>query len=251
MMLFMDELRRLFHRKPRPHYSLRRPVEIDVTATQAEGLADEVRGSSLNGEVATELNGSPLLPVHRKPTISELQRGYEEVVSLVHKIGDHLDAQTQRTERLVELMERLPEAIDALPEVHRQNARLLDALSEHLARGRQRDETMSETLGKLSESSVHQTEVLGLLQQQFDSSTRAAEQMTVTLGGFTGALGELSENHQRSTEVLKGLMRTTGEREARIIEMMSRTQKWLIGLMMGVGAVAVAAVIFAALAMTR
>ena len=95
------------------------------------------------------------------------------------------------------------------------------------------------------------TSILGLIQQQFDSTTRASEQMTQTLGGFSSALGNLSENNHRSTEILSGLVRSTEQRESRLIEMMSRTQKWIIGILIGIGVVAGAAIILAAIAMMR
>lgn len=236
-MPFMEEVRKLFKR--------RKPVEIDLTDGSATDF-DSVSNAEQGGD------GKPLASVQRrKPTLAEIQQGYDEVMGLVRKIGEHLDAQTQRTEKLVELMERLPEAIDSLPELHRQNSRLLDVLNEHLAASRKRDETLGTTLGKLSESSDHQTEVLGLLQQQFDTSTRASEQMTKTLGSFSHALGNLSENNHRSTEILSGLVRSTEDRETQLIDILGRTQKWIVGILIAIGVVAVAAIVLAAIAMMQ
>lgn len=244
-MPFMEELRRLFTRSPKP----RTPVGIDLTGTQAEGLSNGSGGDDVQRSRTAE---DSLAPVHRrKPTLTEIQQNYDEVMGLVRKIGDHLDAQTQRTEKLVSLMERLPEAIDALPEMHRQNARLLEALSEHLAHSRKREETLNSTLDKLGEASGHQTEVLGLLQQQFDSSTRSAEQMTQTLTGFNETLANLAQNNSRSTEALTQLMRTTEQRESQLIDIFGRTQKWMIGLLAGVGLLTIAAIVIAVIAITR
>src|SRR5690606_25513905 len=56
-----------------------------------------------------------------------------EVIDLVRKVNTQLDvqesrhgAQERRAERIVELMERGPEALAVLPEIREQNARLVE-----------------------------------------------------------------------------------------------------------------------------
>ncbi|HRP62770.1 MAG TPA: hypothetical protein PK400_05715 [Phycisphaerales bacterium] len=232
-MPLMQDIRNLF--RPRR----KTPLELDLTGTQAEGLAD-------NGDSRSAI-------IERKPkrSMAELQQGYDEVMGLVRKIGDHLDAQTRRTEKLVELMERLPQALDALPEASRNNSRTLDLLNEHFVHSEKREHAMHETLRRLGESSGHQTEVLGLLQQQLDAGCRASEQMSQTMTGFNDALSHLATNNGRSAEVLSRLMQATDERESRLAEMMSRTQRWMIGAIIGLGVVATVAIIIALVAFLR
>jgi len=242
-MPLMQDIRRFFRGKKQ------KPVEIDLTGTQAGGLAASVR------EPAEEASGSHAAPLStrtgRTKTIGELQRGYDEVLGLVRKIGDHLDAQTERTERMMQMMEHLPQAIDALPEINRQNARLLDILSDHLTQTKEREQALNDTLRRLGDASDHHTDVLSVLQQQLDTNHRASEQMTETLGSFREALTNLAETNNRSTEILSRITESSDERESKLTAMFQQTQRWMIAVGGTVGALAMIAIILAVMAITN
>jgi chromosome segregation ATPase len=244
-MPLLEDIRRFFKREKRS-----KPVEIDLTGTQAEGLSDSAR----DGESQSEGDGNlaPITARNARPrTMNELQRGYDDVMSLVRKIGDHLDSQTERTDRMMSMMEHLPQAIDALPEINRQNARLLDVLSDHLTQTKEREQALNDTLRRLGESSDHHAEVLSVLQQQLDTNHRAAEQMTETLGSFREALVNLAETNNRSTNVLARITEAGNERESKLTLMFQQTQRWMLIVGGSVGALAIVAIILAILAITR
>lgn len=211
------------------------PVAIDLTDDQREKAAQ------------TERNGDGELVVERRSksrSMAELQQGYDEVMGLVRKVGDHLDTQSQRTEKLLSLMERMPQALDALPEINRQNSQLLQALNEHLSQSKKRETTLNDTLRSLGESSSQQTEVLGLLQRQLDSSTRSAEQMTETLSSFSEALTNLAATNNRSTDILARIVESAEQRDARMATMASRGDRfnWIIVGLLSLGVLVLAAI---------
>jgi len=251
-MPLLQDIRRFFTGKRR------KPVEIDLTGTQAEGLSQSANASPNGREDEPDRDSSAeghlarLAPrTSRAKTMNELQRGYDEVIGLVRKIGDHLDSQTERTERMMSMMERLPQAIDALPEINRQNARLLDILSDHLTQSKDREQALNDTLRRLGDSSDHHTEVLSVLQQQLDTNHRASEQMTETLGSFREALTNLAETNNRSTELLSRITEASDERESKLTMMFQQTQRWMIAVGGTVGALALIAIILAILAIMQ
>lgn len=215
-MPMLEGIRNLFRGK-------KDPVAIDLT--------DDA------GEIPSDFDGDrTALTVDRRPkrSMAELQNGYEEVMGLVRKVSDHLDTQTHRTEKMLTLMERMPQALDALPEINRQNARLLESLNEHLSQAKARESALNETLRSLGESSAQQTEVLGLLQQQLDLSVQSAEKMSHTLGSFSEALTNLATANNRSTDVLARIVDAADEREARMAAMVTRSERWnwvIVGLL--------------------
>lgn len=213
-MAMLEGIRKLFRGK--------KPVAIDIS--------DE---SSDEGAV---IDRSTELAVDRKPkrSLAELQQGYEEVMGLVRKVGDHLESQAQRTDQLLSLMERLPQALDALPEINRQNARLLETLTEQLHQSKNREAALNETLKALGTSSAQQTEVLGLLQRQFDISTQAAEKMSHTLSSFSEALANLADTNNRSADVLAKIVESASQRENQMATMLTRSARWnwlIVGLL--------------------
>jgi uncharacterized phage infection (PIP) family protein YhgE len=237
----------------------KKPVEIDLSGTQAEGLGDAQSAAARNGQddEPTHSKGGEghlarFIPrSNRAKAISELQRGYDEVIRLVRKVSDHLDTQTERTERMMSVMERLPQAIDALPEINRQNARLLDILSDHLAQSKSREHALNDTLRRLGDASDHHTEVLSVLQRQLDTNHRAAEHMAETLSSFRDALSSLAETNNRSTDLLSRITEASDERESKLTTMFQQTQRWMIAVGGTVGALALIAIILAIVAMTR
>lgn len=193
-----------------------------------------------------------LAPRSARPrSLGEIQRGYDEVMGLVRKISDHLDQQTERTEKVVDLLDRLPTAIDALPEINRQNSRLLDVLSDHLEQTRNRESALNTTLNRLTENSTHQTEVLGLLQQQLDASSRTAEQMSETMDRFRDALANLAATSNRSTELLSRMMESTNQRESRLEAMFEHAQRWIIGSAIFLSVLAMVGLVIAVIALLR
>jgi ABC-type transporter Mla subunit MlaD len=167
---------------------------------------------------------------------------------MVRRIGDHLEGQTQRTERLLELMDRLPPAIDALPEINRQNARFVETLHEHFGQAKRREEALNETLSTLTEASGRQTDVLGLVQQHLDTSGQMAAQLGGTLDTLRETLGDMADANARTVDVLSSFTEKAAMRETELITTITRTQRWMIGASVFCGMASVTAIVVALLA---
>jgi len=237
-MTLLSDVRRIFGRK--------RPVAIDLTGTQAEPLSKQL-GANMGG-------GAPGSTIEPKPTRLRFTpdgRSNEEVLGLVRKIGDHLDAQTRRTEQVLRLMDRVPQALDALPEINRQNTRLMEALHEHFSQAKRREHALNDTLSMITETSGRQTDVLGLIQQQLDTSSRTTAQFGETLDELRHALGGLAESNNRSAEILANLADERTEREMVLATALARTQRWMIMAVCCCGITSLAAIAVAAVALLR
>lgn len=233
MQMFTELKTRFFRRKP--------AVRINLDGTQAAGLVNAAHGiddadhaSTHDDFTANGTNHADSM-IEAKPNkrqnMAELQRGYEEVIGVVRRIGDHLDEQSDRSERIVELLDRLPQALDVMPEISRQNIRLLESITEYLDESRRREESINDTLDRLSESTSHQTEIIGLVQQQLDAGNDTTRQMSVALTSFRESLAALSASTMRSSDVLAAISKSSHERETRLLNVMTRTERWLIAAM--------------------
>ncbi|TVQ52165.1 MAG: hypothetical protein EA377_10925 [Phycisphaerales bacterium] len=238
-MPIMDGLKRFFTRRENP-------VAVDLNTPPERNENHATENSAVQEPPRPELiEARPSKPRN----LAELQRGYDEIMGLVRKIGDHLDSQSERTERLVELMDRLPETLDALPEINRQNARLLEVLTEHLTQVKSREDNLTSTLQRMSNASNHHTEVLGLLQQQLDQNGRASQQMTETLSGFREALTGLAGTNTRSADLLSKIAENSQERESQLITMFERSQRWMMGIAIGIGTLAAIGIVLGVIAL--
>ncbi len=228
MPLLKDRVRTLFRR--------RKPIEIDISDTQAGGL---------NGGEIGLIETKPMRPR------SAAERAQDEVLALVRRIGDHLDGQTSRTERLLEVMDRLPHALDAVPEINRQNARLLEVLHEHFAQSKRREETMNAALGSLTETSMRQTDVLGLVQRHLDANGRTAATLSASLETLHRGLSDLAESNSHSALVLERISDAAAERENGLQRTLARTQRWMIVAVAFCGAASAMAIVVAVLALVQ
>jgi len=238
----MDVLRKLltFKRQTTPATE---PASVEVNATQARHLGSTSRHATGNG--ASSNREASTAVVEPKPnktrSLHELSRGYDAVFEMVQKINNHLDQQAKRSERVIEVMDRLPEVLDTLPEIQRQSTRLLEALSEHLQQSKTRDESLHNTLDRLRQTTDQQTELLSLVQQQIDGHGEVATQMTNTLGGVREALGKIASSNEQTVKILNQTSKAAEQRESQLIQTLGRTQKWMIGAMVFCGAVSAAA----------
>ena len=122
-MPLLSDVQSLFRRK-------RRPTALDLTGTQAERLSAVVRAAEAPIHAR---GGHAIEPSASEPRAGENGRRKEdELIGLMRKIGDRLDGQQQHSGRFVELLHHLPAALASVPEIHRQNANLLELSLIHI-----------------------------------------------------------------------------------------------------------------------
>ncbi len=211
----------------------REPVVIDLSETQAGGLVEGpdaalAEPSGANGASRGALATIEPKPPTRRPTLAEVQRSYDEVMDLVRRIGEHIDTQAQRTDTLIGLLNDLPRAIQALPEINRNNARMIECLTDFQNQAKRRDEALSATLGTVGQSSQRQTEVLGLIQQQLDSSSASAAQTGDTLDQVRQTLRDLSSSNVQTSRVLSQIADEGRMRENKLESLVESTRTWII-----------------------
>ena len=185
----------------------------------------------------------------RQELIEELRRNYTEVIDLVRKVNTHLDvqgsrheAQERRAERVVELMEKVPEALAVLPEIREQNARLVElagrmveaveALAAATREGQRSIEGAIIEQARLGRESAERSEAL---------LARSAEAQDRSAAGLSALGQSMGESSERLAGLLRQAQATAGERDAKLAEMISRSQRWLIlAIVLCVSAVVVA-----------
>lgn len=182
------------------------------------------------------------------PTRSKEDEG---VMTLLRGMGELVDRQNQRTERLLALLEQLPSTLQSVPDYTRQNARLLEVLSNHLDHADVREEALQGALDRLTQGTTQQVDVLGLLQQQLDHNGQAAAHILEALASMPSTLSGLAESSQRSCDLLSDISRSAEVRETQFIRSLTRIQFWMIAALIFCGGCAAAALVVAVLALSR
>lgn len=217
---------------------------------QAEGLVRSVAEHEPHDDAtATRASTSvvePKLTVgSRSRSMAELQRSYDQVMQLVGRIGDHLDAQSERQERMDALMQRLPSLLESLPEMCRQNDQLVRLLDKHLEQTGRREQMVNESIDSLGDAAREQAETLGAVREQLAVNDRTAQTTAATLSDFRAALTDIGATNHRATDVLTGLAEAAERRESTLEASLARTQKWMIAAIACCGVAVIAALAIA------
>src|SRR5690606_28088060 len=123
-----------------------------MTTAKPGGDTASTASETTAGRAAVEVEPKPVTPapagtsdrlaarreVEQENAIT--QRGYEQMLGLIERIGRHLDQQSERSERMVNLLERLPAALESLPEIRQNSKTLVDAVTAHFRSQEVRDE---------------------------------------------------------------------------------------------------------------
>jgi hypothetical protein len=164
----------------------------------------------------------------RPRAMPEPARRADDVATIAQKISDHLEAQSRRSQRSLELIEKLPGMLDTLPEMNRQNTRLLDVLGEHLDQARKREGSLASTLGRITETAGHQAEVLSHVQEQLDANRQVTARVAESLTSVRSGLNELTETNRRLTSSLDSMRTGASQREIELLESVQRMHHWMI-----------------------
>lgn len=242
-MALLQDIRGLFTR--------RKPVTIDLKNSQAGAIARhseliEPKANSHRPAEATVESADRRNPRARS---GDLSQGIDDVLGMAKTINRHLEKQVERGDTLLRYMERLPAALDALPEINRQNARLLEIITEHLKHAGRREEALNHTLNGLTDASSRHTDVLGLIQQQLDANNQTSGTLLENLASFRDALGELASSNAQTTSVLRDMTKGNDAREREMAQMLGRTQRWMIAAMVCCAAASITAVAVAAVSL--
>lgn len=207
------------------------PVDIDISRDDDEFLRDEdtVRVDdeprrSLSPVAASSV---PPAPKSKGEMLAELQKNYAEVMELIRKVNSHLDEQAGRSQRLMEIAERIPEALDTLPELRSQNERIIEALRDAAEEARSRDDRSAQTLDRLGD--------------RLEESRESDRVLVGTMAEFRGTLREMADTNERTGATLSDMNQRNAAREQELHNILLLTRRWItIATVVGVVLVMVA-----------
>jgi len=212
----------------------------------AKSALSDVRSEqpvSIEAQRRPEMNGAidpAFRPKSRQQVIEELQKSYKDVTDLVKKVNLHLDEQDKRARRMLEIAERVPRALDQVPNLSDNSSKMVDTLTQ-MAKAdriaRERTDTAIEAHGRALDS----------IGQRLASGEDTEKRVAGALGDLNTTIGHMTG----ATDQLSVAIRSVQERDIRRDEdlrrLIGRTQQWMF---VAVGLCAASIVISVIIAMT-
>lgn len=217
------------------------PTDIDPERT---GDA-RARNASGGGGFLDKLPGRK-----RDAAIAQLQSDYGEVIGLVRDVRHHLDSQSDRSERLLELLADLPEALQAIPESNRNQSRMLEALNTHLETSHRSAAELNGAVRTLAGATEHQSQTLGVLQEQIHASRETDDQMLASFGAMSQTLQNLNDTSRQSSSTLRAVTEQTASSEQRLQDLIAKNGRqmfWLSAISWTLAAVALGLAVYVAI----
>ena len=165
----------------------------------------------------------------RETAMQELRRGYNEVVDLARSVRVALDQQSTQTAKMAEVLDKLPRALESLPETNRNQGRMVEAMHSFLQQQELRDGQMQVAIGEMAARNDQQTEILMVMQQQFDVSQANQQVMHQTMGKLCNTLFELSTSSSDMTTAMVEIATRMENRDEQVADLVKGQRR---GLMM-------------------
>jgi hypothetical protein len=156
-------------------------------------------------------------PKGKQELLAEIQRNYQEVLELVRKVDGHLDESSERSRRIFDLAERVPEGMASIVELKHQQEVVTHAI-ERIT------EVATATEGHAS-STVAELRAIAV---RFDEAGQRGEALALAVGEFREILTGVAGSGVRLNAVMESIQREASSREERLVSLIEREQRWMI-----------------------
>jgi len=175
----------------------------------------------------------------RDANLLQLKQGYTDAIDTMAAVRRHMDEQAHRADRVIELLEGLPDILRAMPESAEKQARILEHIQSSLEAQHDTTKSLSTALQSATDS---QKQVSTHLKAQLDASNESRVAMRDTLGTLTRTMSDVTTSNAATRDAF-----VQQASEARELFRSTTRNMWImIGAMIIVAIVALGAVAYVA-----
>lgn len=219
------------------------PEGDSVDDDSPEEIGDLDLSSTSDLPTGQPLSRKAKAPRSKQELIEELQRNYQEVLGLIRKLDAHLDHASTRSDRLAEVAEQYDELAPVLRKFPEHVAQSLQSVGSELQQTVRNEAIASRELLERIESAILHVGV------DIERSTNQQGQLVQTMAEFREGLSDLSRSSIAACDSVQRFQHAAAARDDAMISQIQRARRWLIGLTVGVGIIATAAIILAIIAL--
>ena len=172
------------------------------------------------------------------PAIVEPEAGPSQVVELVHALRNHIDQQSDRSERLLDKMADLPEALRSLPQASATSERLLETMQKHLDQQQGHATRLIQVIEDMSTASKHRDKTIDVLQRQIVTTQSKDAQLMEGFQSLTRTMSKMGDIQAKSAGTLHQVAETASRAEARMHHAVAAGRRHTLTWMLSVGAMA-------------
>jgi hypothetical protein len=161
----------------------------------------------------------------KETPMQQMQKGYNEMIDLMGAVRGHMELQSQRSERLLNVLEGLPQALQSLPETSRNQTRTLQAIQTNLEQQGKHNAKLSDALNGLSTTTSQHQHAMTAVGKQLDAGHQRSEQMLNSFSSLSTTLDRMGESNEASTGLLRQIAEQESKASQQVRELFTRNQK--------------------------
>lgn len=161
------------------------------------------------GEIARREENS------REAVVNELRRGYNQLVDTMQAVRGHMEDQSRRSDRVMEVIEALPEVLRTIPETARQQNETLLGLAKSLEAQNRSTAELTDALSGLAQATKQQEQALaGMHDRLNDTLLRGESSQQAMVSGI-----------DQMSQAISGVTRDQQDGRAAIAQVAEQTRR--------------------------
>jgi len=163
------------------------------------------------------------MPKSKQELLAELRKNYSEAVSLIRKMDEHLDRQEPRSQRLVDLAERMPHGLDSLEQIRAANEELTGSVRDLTT-------VIKQGVGAAERDRLEQRNLLSKIESAVDRSVTTGREITGVVGQFNETMSGVADRVGEAAEAMARLEQRSSARLDDIEREVKGSKRWTIGI---------------------
>lgn len=194
-------------------------IRPEPTDQPSAGTANRLDASDESKPVTVKRRSS------KQEVLQKIEEGYDEMIGVVRSVKDHMAKQGERQERLLEMLDGLPEAIKSLPQTMRNQTDVLELLHEELKRQGVKDERLASALEGVAKSQETSDKTMNAIHTQLNVQAQTNSSMLEGFQEVNGSLENLTQRNEATVDAVAGLAEKTKQSDATVKELFERSQR--------------------------
>ncbi len=188
-------------------------------------------------------------PRNRSELMTELRGNYAEVIELVRKVNDHLDVQETRSSRMMEIAERIPSALEYLPEIQRQNTQVVESLDRCARNSTASADRIGGAVDRLVESTEQQGTSVTALNDRLESARQTDLELVQRMAEFRTTMSGIADTNSGVSDSIAQMHSSALRRDEEIVRLIEQSRKWMVVALASIGGAVGLAIMLAVFAL--
>lgn len=155
-------------------------------------------------------------------SVLQLKKGYNEIVDTMSAMRTHMEQQSDRADRMLEIMEQLPKVLNSIPETTAAQTHVLQAIHQNIQTQNETQVQLSAALTNLASATQQQEDAVKGIRNEL--SLQRGEQAEV-INSLSGTLGQVTAASVANTDAMRAVARKAEETERNTNELFDKSRR--------------------------